>query len=310
MKTLSAVEALTSINAQEMLEAIGLDRVRRGRALLERICLPAAKRFAKQINSYDEMVGKRGLREASLWVREKHVGRLEVSGRKNIPAQGPLLIVSNHPGLSDAMALFASLPRSDLRTVAAERAFLLALNHTSRHLIYLQPGEQSGSIRKISRHLRTSGAVLLFPGGKIEPDPAIMEGATQSLQCWSKSIGLIVRLVKEIQVVPAIVSGVVCAAAREHLSTRIRKEGEDRDRLGAMLQTLIPAYRNVAVKVAFGAPLDRKDLMADGGDTESITGIVIDHTRRLLEMPPRDWQVIVDNESRRKPRFIPHLGTR
>src|SRR5829696_5441663 len=102
METLSSVEALTSINAQEMLEAIGLDRIRRGRALLERMCFPAAKRFAKQISSYDEMVGERGLREASLWVLEKHVKRLEVSGRKNIPDEGPLLIVSNHPGLSDA----------------------------------------------------------------------------------------------------------------------------------------------------------------------------------------------------------------
>jgi hypothetical protein len=294
MKTLSAVETLTSINAQEMLEAIGLDNVRRGRALLERMCLPAARRFAKQIASYDEMVGKRGLREASLWVLEKHIKRLEVAGRNNVPAEGPLLIVSNHPGLSDAMALFASLPRNDLRTVASERAFLLALNHTSQHLIYLQSGEQNGSLRKISKHLRTSGAVLLFPGGRIEPDPATMAGANESLQCWSKSIGLIVRLVKEIQVVPAIVSGVVCAAARQHPITRIRKEHKNRERFGAMLQTLIPAYRNVAVRVAFGAPLDRKDLLADKGDTETITKIIIEHTRRLLEIPPCDWQIILN----------------
>src|SRR5215216_3719829 len=187
MKTVSALETLTAINTQEMLDAIGLERVRRGRALLEKICLPASKRFAHQIASYDELVGARGLREASLWILEKHIKRLEVSGRRNIPAEGPLLVVSNHPGLSDAMALFASLPRNDLRTVASERAFLLALNHTSQHLIYLQSGEQNGSLRKISKHLRTSGAVLLFPGGRVEPDPATMAGANESLQCWSKS---------------------------------------------------------------------------------------------------------------------------
>src|SRR5215216_4017129 len=160
MKTLSAVDALTIINAQEMLEAMGLDSIRRGRRLLEKICLPAAKRFAKQIASYDEMVGLSGLRDASLWVLEKHIGRLEVAGRKNVPAEGPLLIVSNHPGLSDAMALFASLPRTDLRTVAAERPFLLALSHTSQRLIYLQSGEENGSLRNISSHLRNGGAVL------------------------------------------------------------------------------------------------------------------------------------------------------
>jgi hypothetical protein len=256
------------------------------------------------------MVGARGLREASLWVLEKHIKRLEVAGRKNIPARGPLLIVSNHPGLSDAMALFASLPRNDLRTVAAERAFLLALNHTSHYLIYLQSGEQNGSLRRISRHLRSGGAALLFPGGKIEPDPAIMAGASESLKRWSKSIGLIVRLVKEIQVVPAIVSGVVCRAAQQHPVTRIRKEEKNRARVGAMLQTLIPAYKSVAVRVSFGEPLDRNALLDGEGDTESITEIVIEHARRLLEAQPCDWQVILDNAGRPRVRFIPNQAVR
>src|SRR5215216_4803856 len=257
MKTVSALETLTAINTQEMLDAIGLERVRRGRALLEKICLPAAKRFAQQIASYDDLVGARGLREASLWILERHIKRLEVSGRGNIPAEGPLLIVSNHPGLSDAMALFASLPRTDLRTVAAVRPFLLALNHTSQRLIYLQSGEGNGSLRKISRHLRNGGAVLIFPGVRIEPDPALMAGAKESLQGWSRSIGLIVRAVKDIRVVPAIVSGVICRAARQHTITRVRKEPKNRERFGAMLQTLVPAYKNVTVKIVFGAPLDQ-----------------------------------------------------
>jgi hypothetical protein len=305
MEIISSVEALTSINAQEMLEAIGLENIRRGRALLKRMCLPAAKRFAHQIASYDERVGTSGLSDAALLILEKHIGRLEVAGSENIPARGPLLIVSNHPGMSDAMALCASLPRNDLRIVAAERAFLQALNYTSRYLIYLQPGERSGNLRKIAEHLRGGGAVLIFPGGKIEPDPAITADAAMSLEDWSRSIGLIVRLVKQVQVVPAIVSGVVCAAARRNPITRIRKEDKDRERVGAMLQALIPAYQTVSVKVAFGTPLDGEGLLEEERDTGSITKRIIAHARLLLETPRDDWRLALDLVGKSKIRSLP-----
>jgi 1-acyl-sn-glycerol-3-phosphate acyltransferase len=300
MKNLYAVETLTRVNIQEMLEAAGLENVRRGRALLEQICMLAAKRFAQQIASFDEMVGTAGLRESSLCFIEKHVRRLEVAGRENIPAEGPLLIVSNHPGLSDSVALFASLPRNDLRIVVAERPFLQALNHTSRHLIYLRSAEINRNLRKITTHLRGGGAVLIFPGGQIEPDPATMAGAIESLQRWSRSIGLIIRLVKEVQVVPAIVSGVVCPAAQHHPLTRIRKCHKDRARFGALLQTLVPAYKNVSVRVAFGPPLSQFAQQACESDTAAITEMVIARARRLLEAPPDDWQVVLDAESKAK----------
>jgi hypothetical protein len=299
MKTLLAVEALTRINIQEMLEAAGLENVRRGRALLEKICALAAKRFAQQLASFDVTVGRDGLREASLGFIENHISRLEVAGKENIPAEGPLLIVSNHPGLSDALALLASLPRNDLRIVAAERPFLRALSHTSKHLIYLRTAEPGGNLRKIINHLRAAGSVLIFPGGSIEPDPATAACTTESLQGWSRSVGLIVRLVEEIRVVPAIVSGVVCAAAQHHPLTRIRKERKNRERFGALLQTLVPAYKNVNVRVAFGATLDQSTLQAGESDTAAIAEMIIGHARRLMESPPRDWQVIIEAESNR-----------
>ena len=300
MKNIYAVETLTRVNVQEMLEAVGLENVRRGRALLEKICLLAAKRLARQVASFDEMVGTDGLRESSVRFIEKHVRRLEVAGVENIPPEGPLLIVSNHPGLSDSVALFASLPRNDLRIVVAERPFLHALNHTSRHLIYLRQAELNRNLRKITTHLRGGGAVLIFPAGQIEPDPATMAGAAESLQGWSRSIGLIIRMVKGIQVVPAIVSGVVCPAAQRHPLTRVRKRQQDRQRLGALLQTLIPSYKNVSVRVAFGVSLKNLAGRDCEGDAAAITEEVIGHARRLLEAPPCAWQVVLDAGSKSK----------
>ena len=300
MKTLLAVEALTRINTEEILEVTGLENVRRGRALLEKICVPAARRFARQVASFDLRVGTDGLREASLWFIGNHIRRLEVAGKENVPAEGPLLIVSNHPGLSDTLALFASLPRNDLRVVAADRPFLRALSHTSQHLIYLRPAEPRQNLRKIAGHLRGGGSVLIFPGGQIEPDPAMADGNVESLQSWSNSVGLIVRLVKEIRVVPAIVSGVVCAAAQHHPLTKIRKERKNRERFGALLQTIVPTYKNVNVRVAFGPTLDQNALQARGSDTAAITETIIRHTRRLLGEQPSDWQVIIESDGKRR----------
>src|SRR5215208_3711940 len=102
--------------------------------------------------------------------------RVAVEGRENVPREGPLLIAANHPGLGDSLALFATIPRTDLRVVAAVRPLLDALPNTSRYLLTVaeaSPG-RFGLVRAATRHLRDGGAVLTFPGGRIEPDPAVL----------------------------------------------------------------------------------------------------------------------------------------
>jgi hypothetical protein len=73
-----------------------------------------------------------------------------------------------------------------------------------------------------------------------------------------------------------------------------------------MLQTLVPAYKNVTVKIAFGAPLDQAAFLNCSGDTLRITEMVICSVRALLENEPREWEVILDvegeTESRKRPR--------
>ena len=105
-----------------------------------------------------------------------------VEGVDRVPREGPVLVVSNHPGLADAVALFATMPRDDLRVIAAERPFLSALPNTSRALIPVPdtPTGRPGAVRVAARHLRRGGAVITFPGGKIEPDPAVLPGASEA----------------------------------------------------------------------------------------------------------------------------------
>ncbi len=253
------IATLTRLCADDLLSALGLGGLQCGVAgwplkLLSRIL---THRLARQVATYDRVVGETGLGAGGAWALERMAGRVEVEGRDNMPREGPLLIVANHPGLGDSLALFATLPRTDLRVVAAERPLLDALPNTSRYLLTVaeaSPGH-FGLVRAATRHLRDGGAVLTFPGGRIEPDPTVLPGAVEALERWSASVDLFARIVPGLTIVPAIVSGVLSPAALRNPLIFLRRRREDREWLAATLQMMIPVLRNVTTRVAFGQPV-------------------------------------------------------
>jgi 1-acyl-sn-glycerol-3-phosphate acyltransferase len=209
---------------------------------------------------------------------KRMVRGVEVEGRENVPREGSLLLVANHPGLCDTVALFTTIPRPDLRVVAAERPFLDALPNTSRYLLTVAEASSGhfGLIRAATRHLRRGGAVLTFPGGRIEPDPAVLPGAVEALEHWSASVDLFVRLVPGLTVVPAVVSGVLSPGALRNPLTFLRRRPKDRQWLAATLQILAPALHDVTARVEFGRPIyaDREALVREATVAEA---------RRLIE---------------------------
>jgi putative hemolysin len=258
------ITTLTRVCADELLYAFGLGGLlQRGvaRRPLELLSRVSARRLARQVATYDRVVGESGLREGGAWALERMARRVEVEGRENVPREGPLLIAANHPGLGDSLALFATIPRTDLRVVAAVRPLLDALPNTSRYLLTMaeaSPG-RFGLVRAATRHLRDGGAVLTFPGGRIEPDPAVLPGAAEALERWSASVGLFARLVPGLTVVPAIVSGVLSPTALRNPLIFLRRKREDREWLAATLQMMTPMLRNVTTRVAFGQPVRVED---------------------------------------------------
>lgn len=303
MATETSIErrrALTRINAGDMLEALGLTHIQRGRWLLELLCQPGAGWFAGEAMAFDERVATEGLIAAASWLAARQVAAMVTAGLELIPRQGPLLIAANHPGLTDTIALAASLPRHDLRIVAADRPFLRALPQLGRHLVFLADEPRSGMtvMRAATRHLRRGGAILTFPGGAIEPDPALRPDAGTAFEAWSTSLDGLARLVPELTILPAVVSGVLSASAQRHPLTRLRRAPKDRERLGAMLQLLVPAYRDVTVRVAYGRPLAVGPMLA-AGEAVSITRAVAAAARRLVEQPPTDWELLLQQHPSR-----------
>ena len=270
------LEAITRVCVDDLLSAFGLGGVSRGRLPLELVSRIPARRLARQIAVYDGIVGEQGLAAGGAWALERMSRGAQVGGGENVPREGPLLLVSNHPGLADAVALFAATPRTDLRVVASERPLLEALPNTNRHLLTVpetSPG-RFGLVRAATQHLRRGGAVLTFPGGRIEPDPAALPGAVEALDRWSASVDLFARLTPGLAIVPAVVSGVISPAALRNPLTRLRRRRRDREWLAATLQMLTPTLRDVTVRVEFGSPVQAGP---GAGDT------VRAEMRRLLE---------------------------
>lgn len=181
------------------------------RTILEPLVWFSAHRFAGMAADLDNNIRLYGLRQALAKFVAPFVRDVEIDGREHIPHDGPLLIVSNHPGAMDSIAIGANLPRDDLNVVATSFPLLRRLPSASQRIIFVDPHAPTNlaGVRSTIRHLEDGGAVLIFPSGRVEPDPAILPSARLALQYWSPSIELFLRKVPETQVMVTIVSGVL-----------------------------------------------------------------------------------------------------
>ncbi len=257
--TSSALADLIWLNTADMLRGFGISRPPWLHGLATILARPAARRFAHQLLTFDALVGASGLPVASAWICSHFAPGLDILGYPP-PNTGPLLVVANHPGLLDAAALMTALNRSDLKVIAIARPLLRALPHTNATIIPVGTTAQHrmNAVRHAIRHLQQGGAILTFPAGRIEPDPAHDLTAIASLAAWSASLDLFGRIATGLPVVTAIVSHVQAPAALHHPLTRLRRTLADRQWLAAILQVLWPHLATTPVQVRF-SPLFHAD---------------------------------------------------
>src|SRR3989454_8221747 len=105
--------------------------------VVRRLIGPVADHVAGRFVEYDRALGEAGMRHGSAWIVDEATGGLAVEGREGGPARGPLLVVANHPGLSDAVALVAALGREDAWIVTANYPFLRAMRLASRRFLFV-----------------------------------------------------------------------------------------------------------------------------------------------------------------------------
>ena len=287
----SQLDSLTEINLDDLVSSFGWQENPVPAALVRRLFVHPARKFAGQIMEYDTLVGRMGLHEASCQVlQRRYIRELCVHGQQNLPSDGPVLFLSNHPGMTDTVSLFAAIPHSNLRIIATHRPFLLSLPNISQHLSYISddPGDRLRAVRQVSAHLRSGGAALTFPAGIIEPDPDVHTGAEDSLKHWTDSSGVFMRFAPDLQIVPTLVSGVIWEHTAHHWLTRLKHTREERERLAAALQLLAMIVRDArptAVNIWFGKPITRQEV--DPRDASCVHRVLLERMRCLLEQECR-----------------------
>lgn len=279
------LDALIDINVDDLLDAGGLRWL--GRTPLRRLFRPPARRFAQLALGFDARVGTQGLAAGSAWMLQRFTAGLELGGASQVPSSGPLLVLANHPGMTDTVSLLAALAaRPDLRVIAGDRPFLRALPQVARSLILLP--EDGGGHLKVLRaavaHLQQGGALLTFPAGCIEPDPVTFgpQQALDSLQRWSDGMVLLARRVPRTRWLVALVSNVVSARSQRHPLTWLRRGACDKEKLAAALQVALPRYHGMTARVDFG-PL--QDTLTH--DAASLRAAMLAQARQLIEGLPR-----------------------
>jgi 1-acyl-sn-glycerol-3-phosphate acyltransferase len=281
-----SVETLTRINLQDMLDNFGWSKVR-GRRILERLFWSPAQLLARQVIRFDQRIGEVGLAHAARELLFQYIAHLDVIGAANVPTSGGVIIAANHPGMTDTLACFTAVPRDDVHPVSIDRPFVRVLPHIASRTFWVSqnPNERLTVVRQIARCLQRGGAVLICPAGQIEPDPAVMPGAIESLAGWSDSLGLFVRLAPDSVIVPTVVSGVIYAPTLHHPLTRLRRAKKDRERVAATLQAALQSSglikNRMRVKIEFGAPLHAADLISLG-DATAITHAVTDTIKPII----------------------------
>lgn len=245
-------------------------------------------RFSRIFAAADQAAAQGGLPAAGQSLLNDLNVSLTVRGGESLPAQGPLLVVSNHPGAYDSAALCSQIPRHDLKIIVYEIPFYRAFPHISQQMIFATddtPGRML-ALRQAVTHLQQGGAILQFGTGKIDPDPAIATGAERAIRSWLPSIEIMLQKARETRLALATISGVLLPRFADHPLTRLHRDPMDRRRLAEFMQIIQQLVRPQSIqphaRLTIAPPLSISDLLA-GDHGRRVMPSIIERACHLLK---------------------------
>jgi hypothetical protein len=270
---------------------MGVMGIKRPNLILRSLLLPLnspIKRMSRLLVELDRNTALNGWNSAVNQFLEHFITEVDLVGEERIPRQGPLMVVGNHPAAYDAAILGACIKRDDLKMMASDIPIIQMVPNVAEHMIpvpYDIPARLQ-TVRTTIRHLQNGGAVLIFPRGDVEPDPAVSPGAEQSLAGWSSSIELFLRRVPQTNTVVAIASGILSKSWFKNPLINLWKKYEQRQKVAEIFQVsfqlLTGKIPNVKPKVSFSAPLTISDLGGEDAPEGLLLAGLIEQARRLL----------------------------
>jgi hypothetical protein len=116
--------------------------------------------------------------------------------------------------------------------------------------------------------------LLIFPSGRLDPDPSIYSDAGEGLKRWSRSIEVFLKKVPETQLVLTIASGVLSKEFINHPFTKLFKNDHEQRRIMEFMQVIKQMVMSKPVelhpKVTFDKPLIQNDLQKNTGGISDI----------------------------------------
>jgi len=252
---------LARIAIHEVAMHFHLDRITGLPSLLERLFMRPALRFSRLALKFDQAAGEGGLFHAARQVLPAFIQGYSIAQSAPVPPEGPLLVLANHPGGPDSLAMLAAINRPDLYVVTAEHRLLSALPHTGRHLVMFSNTDvdRMGVLKSVLALLRKGKAVLLFPYGMLETDPAINPDGGATLQGWSRSPGMFLSRVPNACLILGVISGTISKAAYNSPLARLSWTKKRRQQRAMLMQMAVHPFSGGLplddVRVSLSAPL-------------------------------------------------------
>lgn len=287
------VRSFHEVCRQDLVRLAGLNGPAVGRRLLELVLGSRVHEFAAAMAAFNLDIGERGAALASRATCTRRGAEIVADGTEHVPLSGPVLLIANHPGLMDTLAIYATVPRPDMRALARPQPLLDLLTELAPNLLML-PDEgagRAGGLRQVLQSLRADGALLVFPAGHLEPEPTLLgrhglrwPAPQEPLSAWSSGVGTLVKLATRqgvpLQVVPTSISGVLSASTWRWFGPLVRRRRTLRGRedLTALFQVAFPRLGRTKIHVCYGAPIEAASLAAAGQDADAITA----HLRGVL----------------------------
>lgn len=281
------IQALSDSLVAEIFKALGLSESGWARRTFGPLFQKATNRLSAIGVTFDRLVAESGFPKAAEWALTNWCTGVTARGAERVPAEGPLLVISNHPGTYDSLVITSRLRRNDIKFIASDIPFLKKLPHAHSHFILLSDDTHNrmAAARAGIRHLQTGGALLLFGTGLIDPDPAIFPDAEKHLERWSPSIDLFLRLVPEANVLITIVSGVLAKRWGYHPITWLRHIDWQKRRIsefGQVLQQLFfPGSLYLSPRLGFAPPVSVAELHHESS-SEVVLPAIIRRAKALL----------------------------
>jgi len=272
MKELTNIDSSSQANifreniTGEIFFALGASRTGWARRTFGWLFRKPTGHFGRIIAKMEAAIALEGLPGGARAVLSDFALTSTADGQQHFTREGPALVVSNHVGAYDSLAIAAHIPRRDLTFMVSDVPFLRSLPEARQHYIFVPtdtPGRMA-ALRAGIEHLTRGGALLVYAHGEVEPDPALLPGAHQAIADWSPSIEILLRKAPQTRLQLVIASGMLLPRYLNHPLTRLRKQPFHRQKLAETLQILSqmvnPGREPVTMRVSFARPLTIADL--------------------------------------------------